>query len=79
MAVILLRIGIGVLIFVIIILNTVYPAFRNDLPLFWMFRGRKYYKRYRREFEMVEEAENESRVLDELNKRTQKLKEKGNS
>lgn len=77
MAVIIFRIGIGLIFFIVLIANTIYPAFRDDLPLFWMFRGRKARQKYKEHLEKVKELEAEKHVIRELEERTNKLQKRG--
>ena len=74
MLILIFRIGIGVVILILALLNTVYPAFfRPDLPLFWMFRGGKIRKKYKEDFQRLQEKETENRLIDELEERTNRL------
>lgn len=62
-----LRVLIALVIFILIILNTIYPAFKKDLPLFWMFRKNKFYRKYRNDFREIQDIKDEQEVINKLN------------
>ena len=71
---IVVRLILLIIFLVVVILNTIYPAFRKDLPLFWMFRGRKIRGKYKEQFEQLETNEHEQRLVEELQSRTEDLR-----
>lgn len=74
MLMLIVRICIGIMIFLFIFMNTIYPAFRKDLPLFWMFRGRKIRDKYKDDLNRIQEQEMEKHIVSEIQERVENLK-----
>ena len=64
-----LRITMVVCIVVFLLANIVYPAFKKNVPFFWMFRIRRVEKKYEHQLEKLDNEAMENAVLKNIEQR----------
>ncbi len=64
-----LRITIFVCLIVFLLANIVYPAFKSNVPFFWMFRIRRVEKKYEDQLEKLDNEAMENAVRKNIEQR----------
>ena len=69
-----LRISLLICFIAFLVANIVVPAFTRTVPFFWMFRIRKKEKKYKDQFEQLDDGAMEKAILDNIEKRKEQQK-----
>lgn len=64
-----LRVLLFVLIVLFVLANIVYPAFKSNVPFFWMFRLRRAEKKYEKQLDELDNEAMENAVLKSIEQR----------